>query len=93
MRRNPGISMCDAPNCRERIPRGKLMCRAHWFRLPAPLRRAISDAWKEGRIRDWSANCLEARSFIAGVRREPQPETSPERAYELQARMLGERDA
>ena len=61
----PRKSVCDAPGCGLVIARGKLMCRAHWFATPIHLRRAISDAWRERRIRDWSANCLEARSYHA----------------------------
>jgi hypothetical protein len=58
---------CDAPGCAIVVPRGKLMCRDHWYATPRPLRQEISAAWKEGRIRDWSANCLSARSFHAGT--------------------------
>lgn len=60
-------TVCDAPGCGLVIARGKLMCRAHWFGTPVGLRRAISDAWRERRIRDWSANCLEARSYHAST--------------------------
>lgn len=58
---------CDAPGCSIEVPRGKLMCRAHWFALPRILRTEISSAWREGRIRDWSANCLSARGYLAGA--------------------------
>lgn len=84
-RRCRGKSMCDAPGCSVAITRGKLMCRDHWFALPRPLREAIGSAWREGRIRDWSANCLEARSFLAN---NPDPQA---RNAELRDRILGER--
>lgn len=58
------------------------MCRAHWFGTPVHLRRAISDAWREKRIKDWSANCLEARKYHA---------TKAERAANVRERQLGER--
>lgn len=58
-------SICHAPECAEEISCGKLMCRPHWFALPRPLRQAISSAWKERRLADWSANCLEARRVLA----------------------------
>jgi hypothetical protein len=61
--RRPRI--CDVPRCAVEVPRGKLMCRDHWFALPRPLRAEINAAWREGRIRDWSANCLAARNFLA----------------------------
>lgn len=57
---------CDAPGCTVPVKRGILMCLAHWRATPIHLRRAIGAAWKEGRIRDWSANCLEARTYHAG---------------------------
>ncbi len=75
-------STCDAPGCGLTIPRGRLMCRDHWYKVPRPLRLEISAAWKEGRIRDWSANCLEARRFLS---------TTPDRAAQLRDRLLGER--
>lgn len=63
----PKPSTCDAPGCNLTIARGKLMCRAHWFATPAPLRRAISDAWQARRLTEWSGHCLEARTFHAGT--------------------------
>ncbi|WP_218035978.1 hypothetical protein [Sphingobium sp. 15-1] len=33
--------------------------------MPKPLREAISYTWATGQIRAWSANCLEARSYLA----------------------------
>ncbi|MDB5663416.1 MAG: hypothetical protein JWN59_1754 [Sphingomonas bacterium] len=56
-------SICDAPGCTVEVRRGILMCRPHWFRTPRLLREAISAAWAEKRIRDWSAACLEARRW------------------------------
>lgn len=58
---------CDAPGCNLTIPRGQLMCRAHWFGTPTPLRRAISDSWKAKRITEWSGHCFEARKYHAGT--------------------------
>ena len=59
----PPRHTCDAPGCSaERKPK-QLMCRPCWFRTPKPLRDAISVSWREGRIREWSANCLEARRW------------------------------
>lgn len=58
---------CDAPGCTVPVKRGMLMCLAHWFATPIHLRREISACWKERRITDWSANCLEARAYHAGT--------------------------
>ena len=68
-------SVCSATGCSVEIQRGKLMCREHWFALPRPLRAAITSAWKERRLRDWSANCLEARAFLAGTTTKAKWET------------------
>jgi hypothetical protein len=68
---------CSAPGCSIEVPRGKLMCRPHWFALPRPLRTEINAAWREGRIRDWSANCLSARSFLAGDATQKGPTDDP----------------
>jgi hypothetical protein len=46
------------------------MCRPHWFALPRNLRLEIGAAWKERRIRDWSANCLAARTYLARTAQE-----------------------
>lgn len=64
-RRTRKPSICDAPGCDVVIPRGRLMCRSHWFQVPRQLREAINETWRSKAIRAWSANCLEARSFLA----------------------------
>jgi hypothetical protein len=56
-------STCDVPGCNVEIRRGMLMCLSHWRRTPRMLREAISSAWKDRRIKDWSNNCLEARRW------------------------------
>ncbi|MDH4743128.1 hypothetical protein OMP43_03745 [Sphingomonas sp. CBMAI 2297] len=85
-------SICHAPECAEEISCGKLMCRPHWFALPRPLRQAISSAWKERRLADWSANCLEARRLLATTQAPATRTTvTPERAFEMNARITGER--
>jgi hypothetical protein len=74
-------SKCGALHCNEVIPRGKLMCRAHWLALPRHLREEISSAWKQRRVAHWSANVLEARVFLA-------PKIT--RSAEICDRLLGE---
>ena len=96
--RAPVQRICDAPGCDVAIPKGRLMCRDHWYATPRPLRQAISESWRAGRIREWSGHCLEARGFHA---QHPAPvdevigelpgRIAPERAFELQQRLLGER--
>lgn len=74
------------------------MCRPHWYALPRIMREAISDAWRERRLRDWSANCLTARTFLRDLARDQQlaraegrNPVTPERAAQLRDRILGER--
>lgn len=59
---------CPARGCTEQVPRSRLTCREHWYRLPGPLRAAINATWRN-RKRDglgpWSANVLEARRLLA----------------------------
>ncbi|HET9511823.1 MAG TPA: hypothetical protein VFO80_11805 [Sphingomonas sp.] len=66
-KRHTAPRVCTAPCCTVEIPRGKLMCRPHWYELPRILRTEINAAWRERRIRDWSGLCLEARGLLAGV--------------------------
>lgn len=91
-------SLCDAPGCDAIIPRGRLMCRDHWYAVPRPLRLEISKAWKERRIRDWSANRFEAIRFLrenpTGKQEPAVPavaSVTPERSAKLRDRLLGER--
>ncbi len=59
---------CDAPGCCEKIRRGMLLCRPHWFALPRELRHAISATWASRHahgLAPWSANVLEARCYLA----------------------------
>lgn len=65
LRRKQPQRQCDAPGCSVPVRRGILMCRMHWYRLPEPLRQAINQTWAARQIRAWSANCLEARRFLA----------------------------
>lgn len=91
-------TLCSAPGCDVAIPRGRLMCRDHWYALPRPLRLEITASWKARRLRDWSANCLEARRFLrdnpTGKHEPASPApapVTPERAAELRDRIRGER--
>lgn len=61
---------CPAPRCREQVTRSRLMCREHWYALPAPLRSAINETWrnrKRNGLAAWSANVLAAKSYLAGT--------------------------
>jgi hypothetical protein len=39
---------CPAKGCPRRVGQRMLMCRAHWFMVPKPLRDAVNDAYRGG---------------------------------------------
>ena len=43
---------CHARGCVREVPPAMLMCRAHWFMVPAVLRRAIWAAYRPGQEDD-----------------------------------------
>lgn len=91
MARRPART-CHAAGCQAAIGPGKLMCRTHWYALPWQLRTEINASWREKRIRDWSANCLEARRLLSGGTATPlAPRVSAQEAFERNQRMMGER--
>lgn len=40
--------VCPAAPCAEQISADQLMCRAHWYMLPAAIRTAVWVAWQDG---------------------------------------------
>lgn len=42
---------CAHPGCDVHVPGYQLACQAHWFALPAPLRKRINLAWNRARRR------------------------------------------
>lgn len=66
MKRAAHPSVCAVTGCDEAIIRSMLMCRAHWFATPKPLREAITETWarrREDGLGQRSANVLEARKY------------------------------
>lgn len=63
MRRPARPTVCTVNGCSEPIKRGMVMCRAHWFATPAPLRRAITEAREAHHPARYSAHIVEARKF------------------------------
>lgn len=44
-----GVHRCPAKGCpRTNVPADKLMCGIHWRLVPAPLQRAVYQAWDHG---------------------------------------------
>jgi hypothetical protein len=45
-RNAPTMNACPAPGCRIWVPVRRLACSAHWFSLPAQLRKGINDTYR-----------------------------------------------
>ena len=60
------MGRCQILSCRTHSKAGQLMCRAHWFALPKPLRAAIGDSWRRRDMAAYRANVGEAVKFITG---------------------------
>jgi hypothetical protein len=46
--RSDGVHSCPVGDCVARVPRGRLMCPAHWQLVPAKLKRALHRASRNG---------------------------------------------
>lgn len=58
---------CAVPGCNRQVPASKLMCRDHWFAVPASLRSGINATWRAGEIGAYRQNVSEAiRVLTAG---------------------------
>nr|WP_315381337.1 hypothetical protein [uncultured Sphingomonas sp.] len=95
-RPSPTAQLCDVIGCgRERV-RFSRLCERCRQRLPAEIRIAITEAHHQRRWGDHSTARREAGAFLnlpvpSKAPAATTPSVSPQRAYELQARMLGER--
>jgi len=58
------MTVCAATHCRKSVPYGHLMCRDHWFAIPAPLRHKIHWNNKPGRKAAFANNIREAIDHI-----------------------------
>jgi heme A synthase len=43
-----GAARCSIPRCGKQIDPSRLMCRAHWYRVPKELRDRIWATWRSG---------------------------------------------
>lgn len=55
---------CAATCCARPVKPGMLMCKAHWFSVPARLRNAIWRTWRARHIAAYRENVREAVDFI-----------------------------
>lgn len=67
-------SRCAAEGCEVPVPSNLLMCRAHWYRVPVPIRRAVLHHWRNGPARSY----MHAReAAIEAVRKSEAPDADP----------------
>ncbi len=95
-RRAQKAPVCHVTGCSNPRRRLGLLCMRCTARLPAETRLAIGEAHHQRRWHDHAAACRQAGAFLnlpvpAKASASTTPTVSPQRAYELQARMLGER--
>ncbi|WP_010545643.1 hypothetical protein [Sphingomonas elodea] len=96
-RRAQQAPLCHVTGCSNPRLRLGVLCTRCAARLPAEIRLAIGEAHHQRRWHDHAAACRQAGTFLnlpaPKVAPAPtNPSVSPQRAYELQARMLGERN-
>jgi hypothetical protein len=57
---------CRIKGCDAGAKAGQLMCRAHWYQVPHPLRQAINATWKSRDMSAYVSNVREAERVIIG---------------------------
>lgn len=57
---------CAANFCEERVRRGMLMCRRHWFQLPPRMRSDIMNAWGARQMQAYQEAVEAARNHLGG---------------------------
>ena len=60
---------CAVPGCGRSVSSDRLMCPPHWYRVPIPLRAAVSHAWRVRRGTLGTPGYLEARDRHEEVKR------------------------
>lgn len=66
---NDDTHECPRNGCTRRIAAHLLMCRQDWYRIPRPLRRAVLNAWDEGRGEGSPAHRAAITAAISAVNR------------------------
>ena len=64
---------CHATGCRRAVAPEMLMCRRHWFMVPAPLRAWVLETYRDGQCDDWrpsAAYCAAAAAAVTAVARQ-----------------------
>lgn len=85
--------ICDVPGCSHTRQRWQRLCLVCYGELPREVRNNLIRAHAERRMADWRSWKRKAGEIIAARRgaRAPSTRWTPQSAFDLQARMLGER--
>lgn len=86
--------LCDVPGCGRSRKRWQRLCERCFAALPGDIRTGIAAAFRAGRKADWRSERRRAGAHLADMLTAPprrRAPVTPERAYELQQRLLGER--
>lgn len=85
--------ICDVPGCAHTRQRWQRICLVCYGELPREVRNNLIRAHAEKRMADWRNWKRKAGEIIAARRaaRAPSTRWNPQSAFDLQARMLGER--
>lgn len=86
---------CDVAGCGTPRLRGHRLCTGCYARLPGDIRVGISEAHHQRRTSDWNKLRRDAAAFLginplARAIAAQANRITPQRAFELQARLLGE---
>ncbi len=69
--RGPGSGrtahLCPVGGCRQQVRADRLMCRAHWYQVPRPLRDTVWAAWRSGAGVGTPAHAAAISAAIAAV--------------------------
>jgi len=69
-RTDDGGHRCPVRVCGQDAPAERLMCPGHWRMVPAPLRRAVYGAWRDGEGADSPAHWAACQAAIRAVDRQ-----------------------
>jgi hypothetical protein len=67
---------CPGPRCDAEVDTSELMCPAHWYQVPKPLRRAVWITWDRGAGQGTLAHAAAIRAAVAAVNRDVGPASS-----------------
>ena len=59
---------CHAAGCTQAVPRERLMCKRHWFMVPAAIRSCIWASYRPGQCDDWEITHEYAEAARTAVR-------------------------